>query len=33
MKQYLELLSEVRNHGLLKEPARPGMPRTIEMCS
>lgn len=31
MKNYLELLKEIRSHGDWKEPARPGMPRTLEL--
>ena len=31
MKQYLDLMKEVLQYGELKEPARPGMPRTLEL--
>lgn len=31
MKQYLDLMQEVLQYGELKEPARPGMPRTLEL--
>lgn len=31
MKQYLDLMKEVLQFGELKEPARPGMPRTLEL--
>ena len=31
MRQYLDLMKEVLQYGELKEPARPGMPRTLEL--
>lgn len=31
MKQYLDLLKEIVDRGVIKESARPGMPRTLEL--
>ncbi|NBL00854.1 MAG: thymidylate synthase, partial [Erysipelotrichia bacterium] len=31
MRQYLDLMKEVLQYGELKEQARPGMPRTLEL--